>query len=93
MIPKALNGCPNGTFNQTDKKLCCCSDTCCWNNCSTADTPPAKCLEGTDAFWMKDPRNGVWIAQKHKMNITTYASTGNDNSEAAANETNTDEKG
>ena len=52
------------------------------------DAPPAKCLEGTDAFWMKDPRNGVWIAQKHKTNITTYTSTGNDNAEAAANETN-----
>ena len=36
---------------------------------------------------MKDPRNGVWIAQKHKTNITTYTSTGNDNAEVAANET------
>ena len=42
---------------------------------------------------MKDPRNGIWIAQKHQTNITTYTSTGNDNTETIENQTNNDDTG
>ena len=37
---------------------------------------------------MKDPRNGIWVAQKYRMNVTTNASMENNIERSDANETN-----
>ena len=66
MVPRPKNECPNGTFNNEDKKNACCCEgiqNCCWNECRI-DTPPETCLQGLNAFWMKDPRKNSWVAQE-----------------------------
>ena len=93
LIPRPVSKCPNGTFNHADKNMCCCSDSCCWNNCSTKDNPPAKCLEGVDAFWMLDPRHGYWVAQRHKINITRNTSIETDIEQPTENATNINDSG
>ena len=67
MIPRLLNECPNGTleFKYEKKKTCCCVENhnSCWNECPS-EHPQETCLQGLDAFWMKDPRKNIWIAQE-----------------------------
>lgn len=60
--------------------MCCCEKNCCWNGCRLTN-PPEDCLQGIDAFWMKDPRNKIWVAQEHLKNemivATNVSSTNN----------------